>query len=472
MLHKRIGKGKPASAIEHDGDGETRMMSSMGGSLRHGGSALLALGAALAFASAPGAVATAAANPVARPTCTGPSTLGCVTCPATAATCTDPPGYIAPGQTISVDGSSSSFSPPATKIASASWTYPGGSSSTSPPHATSFSPGNLGTNALTLTVTDDTGASASAVMNVVVGPRLVTTPSPGIVLGTGTLSDSARVIGRTGSPFGATVDFRLYGPSDALCTGAPAYENLGVHLGFGDSAVAGSGAFTPTLVGVYNWTVAYGNDPDNSPAASTCAGSVLVSAPPPPPPAPAPQIAPPPSPGAAPIKGVTTCAGKPATIVAVPGRHTINGTAGPDVIIGGPGDDKINGRGGNDTICGGRGDDEIRGGAGNDRLYGNDGADLVLGGSGNDYVHGGNGRDRLAGQDGNDHVDGAAGNDLIDDQKLGGKGHDTLIGGSGADNIRAADHTTDHINCGSGHDTVRMDPRDHETHCEKVHRQR
>jgi Ca2+-binding RTX toxin-like protein len=440
---------------------------------RRGLLALLALAGALLLACASGAVATAAANPVARPTCTGPSSLGCVTCPAPAATCADPTGFVAKGVPVTFDASSSSFSPPATKFSDITWSYATPTSSQShsgAPQAT-FTFGDDRTVAVRLEVVDDTGGTGSAVMNVVVGARLLATPSPGIVLGAGTLSDSAQVVGRVNPSSSATVDFRLYGPDDALCTGTPAFQQLGVRYSFGNGSVS-SGAFTPTLVGTYRWTVAYGNDANNTPDPSTCAGATFVSAPPPPPAPPVGPSSPAPSSGATPIKGVTTCAGRLATIVAVAGKRTITGTPGPDVIVGGPGDDKIDGRGGNDTICGGPGDDEIRGGAGNDRLYGNDGADLVLGGAGNDYVHGGNGRDRLAGQDGNDHVLGAAGNDLLDDQKLGGKGSDELDGGSGADNIRAADHTTDTIDCGTGRDTVRMDPRDHETLCESVHRQR
>jgi Ca2+-binding RTX toxin-like protein len=442
-------------------------MASVSGSFRRALSVALLSCGVLALAPS----GAAAADPVARPSCVAPSSLGCIPCPASVTKCPDPTGYVkagAPGVTF--DASASSVSPPATKITNFRWTFPDGSASGSSPQTTrGFA--NPGTIQVTLTVTDDTGAKGTSSITVVVGARLFATPSPGIVLG-GSLSNGARVIGRVGATSQATIDFRLYGPNDALCTGVPVYEKLGVRYPLGDGGTVSSGAFAPTQVGEYRWTVSYGNDANNAPAPSVCGGTTLVSAPPPPPPAPPVFVSPPPPPGSsteladAPI----TCAGRKPTITAVEGKSTITGTPGADVIVGGTGDDKIDGRGGADVICGGGGDDEIRGGTGNDRLYGNNGDDLVLGGDGNDYVHGGNGRDRMAGQNGTDHVDGAAGNDLLDDQRLGGKGRDELIGGSGGDNIRAADRTIDTIECGTGHDTARIDAHDGQRGCEQVRR--
>jgi Ca2+-binding RTX toxin-like protein len=431
--------------------------------------ALLSLGV---LSLAPGSAA--ADNPVARPSCTGPSSLGCVTCPAPAATCSDPTGYAKANTQVTFDGSSSTASPPATKIVNWRWTYSspgssGGQGGSSPTAKFGFSAGPV---LVKLEVTDDLGAKGSNTINIVIGARLFATPSPSIVLG-GTLSNSARVIGRVGATSQATIDFRLYGPNDALCTGTPAYEKLGVRYPLGDGGTVSSGAFAPTQIGEYRWTVTYGNDANNVPAPSICAGTTLVTAPPPPPPAPPPGpvfVSPGTSTSTEAVDTPITCAGRTPTITAVAGKRTITGTAGADVIVGGPGDDKIDGRGGNDLICGGGGDDEIRGSTGNDRLYGNNGDDLVLGGDGNDYVHGGNGADRMAGQNGTDHVDGAAGNDLLDDQKLGGKGRDELIGGSGGDHIRAADRTIDTVECGSGRDTARIDVHDGQRGCEQVRR--
>lgn len=430
--------------------------------------ALLALGVLFA-ALAP---ATAAADdPVARPSCTAPSSLGCVPCPVSASACADPTGYVAQNALVTLDGSASTPSPQATKIVSWKWSYPGGSQSGSQPQI-QHGFGNSGNVQVVLQVTDDSGAKGANAITIVVGARLFATPSPGIVLG-GTLSNSARIIGRTGATSNATIDFRLYGPDDALCSGAPAYEKLGVKVPLGSGPTVSSGAFTPTQAGEYRWTVAYANDDNNQPAASVCTGTTLVSAPPLPPPAPPPPPVfdtPPGSGDADPTQTPLTCAGRQPTIVAVAGRHT-TGTPGDDVIVGTAGDDVIDGRGGSDTICAGGGDDEVRGSTGNDRLYGNGGDDLVLGGDGNDYVHGGNGADRLAGQNGADHVDGAKGNDLLDDQTLGGKGRDQLIGGSGGDHIRAADHTIDTIECGTGRDTARIDTHDGQRGCERVRRQ-
>ncbi len=430
------------------------------------GLSLGVLVAALAPATA------AAADPVARPSCTGPSSLGCVPCPASATRCPDPSGYASKSALVAFDGSASSFSPPASKISKYAWVFSPGNSASSSTPTTGHGFGDPGTYQVTLTVTDDTGATGASAFTIVVGARLFATASPSIVLGAGTLSDGARVIGREGATSNATIDFRLYGPNDALCAGTPVYQNLGVRYPLGDGATVSSGAFTPTQIGEYRWTVSYGNDANNGPAPSVCAGSTLVSAPPPPPPPPpAPVFVSPPAPSTEAVDTPITCAGRKPTIVMTDAKHTVNGTPGADVIVGTAHDDKINGRGGNDIICGGGGDDEVRGGAGNDRLYGNNGDDLVLGGDGNDYVHGGNGADRLAGQNGNDHIDGAKGNDLLDDQKLGGKGRDVLIGGSGGDHIRAADHTIDTIECGTGHDTARIDTHDRQRGCERVRRQ-
>ena len=64
--------------------------------------------------------------------------------------------------------------------------------------------------------------------------------------------------------------------------------------------------------------------------------------------------------------------------------------------------------------------------------------------------------DEIYGLGGNDKVLGNGGNDRID----GGFGSDSLFGGAGNDVISAADRYEDHINCGSGIDTVYIDEFD------------
>src|SRR5437762_2366758 len=53
----------------------------------------------------------------------------------------------------------------------------------------------------------------------------------------------------------------------------------------------------------------------------------------------------------------------------------------------------------------------------------------------------------------------------------GGSGNDTVRGGSGNDRINVRDGRRDHVNCGSGKDTVKADRKDVVSHnCEHVHR--
>ena len=59
-------------------------------------------------------------------------------------------------------------------------------------------------------------------------PRSSTNASPDMALGAGQLADTATVNGRVNPTPGATIDFRLYGPNDANCTGAPIFQALGV----------------------------------------------------------------------------------------------------------------------------------------------------------------------------------------------------------------------------------------------------
>lgn len=147
------------------------------------------------------------------------------------------------------------------------------------------------------------------------------------------------------------------------------------------------------------------------------------------------------------VRTVTTCAGKPATIVGTPGDDVLTGTALNDVIWGGGGDDDVSGRGGDDLIClgggddaasGGLGDDVIYGGRGVDALWGNRGTDRRVGGKAADVLRGGAGRDRLLGNGGIDDLFGQGGNDVL----KGGFGTDSGNGGWGVDRCRALESTT------------------------------
>ena len=414
--------------------------------------------------TAPSAVAFN--NPTARATCTAPASLGCVPCPVTAARCADPSGQVPPGVPVSFDASASTDVPPGT-IVNLEWNFADNATTQTNSTTTTHSFSNPGTYLVTLTARDNQNQTGSTTMSVVVGARLLTTPSPGFVLGSGgTLSESATVNGRANPSAAATLDFRLYGPDDAACARAPVFQQLGVPYPLEGGAVS-SGAFTPTLAGTYRWSVSFVGDANN-PAPLACADAVVVSAPPPP--TTPPSLLPPGdvAPG---VGSNPTCFGKRATIVATIDDELITGTPGADVIVGGDSGEEIDGRGGADTICSRGGDDTVRGSAGNDRIYGGRGADLLLGGSGADLLYGQSGKDRLGGGSGKDRVDGGSGNDLLDDQKLGGAGMDRLVGGTGADRVNAADDSADSVDCGSGRDSAQLDREDRQRLCDRVRRE-
>lgn len=87
------------------------------------------------------------------------------------------------------------------------------------------------------------------------------------------VTDTATLSGAT-SDAGGTIDFRVYGPDDATCSGTAVFSDLA-------NAVSGNGdytsdAFTPSAVGTYKWVVSYSGDANNSPASSACGVEVLT----------------------------------------------------------------------------------------------------------------------------------------------------------------------------------------------------
>ena len=100
-------------------------------------------------------------------------------------------------------------------------------------------------------------------------PTIATSASASITLGEGVLVDLAIVSGRVNPQPGATVGFRLYGPNDATCSGAPVFTSLGV-----DYPVAGgqvmSTTFAPILAGDYRWVASYSGDANNVPVSGAC----------------------------------------------------------------------------------------------------------------------------------------------------------------------------------------------------------
>ena len=412
--------------------------------------ALFATGLLLAVLALTPASASATGAPVARSTCAGPG-LTCDPCPHPQTHCAQPTGKVAVGVPVSFDGRQSSDDRGGVAdgtVVGWSWDFGDGDLASGAQVTHAFT--GAASHTVTLTVTDDDNNIDTHEITIpVVGTAILATASPGIVIGTGTLSNQAQVNGRTAPTAGATIDFKLFGPNDALCAGAPLSQTSVPYPAAG--GIVSATPYAPAQTGVHRWTIAYSGDANNPPIPGRCndpAQNVLVSAlaaPPPPPPPPA--------------AAKPTCFGKPATIVVSAAADRVIGTPGRDVIVGSSSPDTIDGRGGNDLICAGKGRDKVVGGLGDDK---------IRGGAGDDDLRGGSGKDRMAGDDGVDRVDGGIGNDDLDEQALGGKGRDRLVGGAGNDRIRTADKTTDSIDCGGGRDSLVKDARDHQKRCDRV----
>ena len=105
-------------------------------------------------------------------------------------------------------------------------------------------------------------------------PTIATTASAGTALG-GTISDSAVLSGGV-SPTGS-ITFDVYGPDDPTCSNAAAFSSVVTVSGNG---TYGSGSFTPTALGTYQFVAVYGGDVNNNTVASACGSpgeSVVVS---------------------------------------------------------------------------------------------------------------------------------------------------------------------------------------------------
>ncbi len=102
-------------------------------------------------------------------------------------------------------------------------------------------------------------------------PFLNTTASAGVVVGGGTLTDTAVMSGRQ-FPTAGTVSFRLYGPDDATCSGTPVFTDLNVvyPASPANGSQLTSAPFTPTAAGTYRWVATYNGDTNNASVAGTC----------------------------------------------------------------------------------------------------------------------------------------------------------------------------------------------------------
>ncbi|MEJ7928095.1 VCBS domain-containing protein [Sphingobium sp. AN641] len=192
------------------------------------------------------------------------------------------------------------------------------------------------------------------------------------------------------------------------------------------------------------------------------------------------------------------------------GNDTLNGGSGNDTLMGGDGDDTLTGGAGNDTVDGGNGIDTVSysansvaqtinltlstaqtiasgdvdtiinvenviGGTGADTITGSTGNNILTGGSGNDTIIGNDGNDTLIGGAGNDVLNGSAGIDTVDysantvaqtinltltaQQTISSGNLDTLsnienvLGGTGADTVTGSTGNN-LLNGGSGNDTI------------------
>ena len=81
-------------------------------------------------------------------------------------------------------------------------------------------------------------------------------------------TDTATVTGEPGFPTPTgTVTFRIYGPTDATCTGTPVFTSANRPLTGG---TATSAPFTPTAIGTYRVIARYNGDANYDPVAGVC----------------------------------------------------------------------------------------------------------------------------------------------------------------------------------------------------------
>ncbi len=106
------------------------------------------------------------------------------------------------------------------------------------------------------------GDPAETVVVTAPTPKITTAASPGVALG-GAVNDSIVLTGGY-KPTG-TVTFRLYGPGDPNCTGAPVFTST-----VGVTTPTVSGAYRPTAAGTYHWVATYNGDPANNGSSGAC----------------------------------------------------------------------------------------------------------------------------------------------------------------------------------------------------------
>ncbi|MEA2219794.1 MAG: hypothetical protein QOJ35_2420 [Solirubrobacteraceae bacterium] len=154
-------------------------------------------------------------------------------------------------------------------------------------------------------------------------PTIATVASPGIAVGSGSISDTATVSGRVNPQAGAHVEFLLFAPGDDICMAPISTTEAPLSA----EGTATSSPIVPPQPGTYRWIARYLGDANNAAVSGLCndpGESVVVTAavtPPPPPPPPVPPRAQP----------VIVTTATPAIMVGgrLSATATLSGHAGP-----------------------------------------------------------------------------------------------------------------------------------------------
>ena len=198
-------------------------------------------------------------------------------------------------------------------------------------------------------------------------PTLTTMASADVALG-GSVSDTA-TLANGFAPTGQ-ITFRLFGPGQADCSGAPVFTDIETVSGNGSYE---SAAFTPTEPGTYRWVASYSGDFDNHAVAGSCndpGDTVTVSALPPDGPTVDELLT-----ADCRSSGAGVAATRPILGSATGGA--LLGTEAQDMILGGQAADEIRGLADADCVRARRGKDEVDGGTGRDVMNGGKGADTM-----------------------------------------------------------------------------------------------
>ncbi len=135
------------------------------------------------------------------------------------------------------------------------------------------------------------------------------------------------------------------------------------------------------------------------------------------------------------------------------GSDELFGTGESDVLYGRGGSDFVEGCGGDDVLYGGEGGDLVGDGlcrrSGDDSLFGGDGDDEIFSFPGKDILYGGDGNDSLFEGQGENILHGGSGNDFF---------QATFINPDEPGSEKRTPKKRDLVFCGSGRDTVVVDP--------------